>query len=294
MMMKLNEVIPKSNIKYKFKIAEWKKNNKEYSKIIKNNINYKNIHCEERCFIFGNGPSLNNVNFKKFENEYVFTCNQISRREDFKYLKSNYHIWSDSSFFNFDPENENERKILSVMRGVNTSDNRPLNFFEITSKKMVDRESLDKEIDIVYFADCGADFTGISDDIIFDKPTPSFPTVIQYAITLAVYMGFKEIYLLGCDCSIIANTISAIIGNNEKVQYGYKVDKNEFERMHKAKSNVSLKKELYNNARLFDYYEMLYNYCQNRNVKLVNLTQGSLLDTIPKEDIREVIKGYDE
>lgn len=294
MMMKLNEVISKSNIKYKFKIAEWKKNNKEYNKIIKNNINYKNIHCEERCFIFGNGPSLNNVNFKKFENEYVFTCNQISRREDFKYLKSNYHIWSDDSFFNFDPENENERKILSVMRDVNTSDNRPLNFFEITAKKMVDREGLDKDIDIVYFADCGADFTGISDDIIFDKPTPSFPTVIQYAITLAVYMGFKEIYLLGCDCSIIANTISAIIGNNEKVQYGYKVDKNEFERMHKAKSNVSLKKELYNNARLFDYYEMLYNYCQNRNVKLVNLTQGSLLDTIPKEDIREVIEGYDE
>ena len=67
--------------------------------LLKNNKKYKNIHNGKRCFIFGSGPSLMNIDFGLFENEYVFTVNQLPRKKDFDKLKSNYHFWADDCFF---------------------------------------------------------------------------------------------------------------------------------------------------------------------------------------------------
>ena len=38
---------------------------------------YKNIHKGERCFIIGNGPSLNKTDVSKLKNEYCFGMNRI-------------------------------------------------------------------------------------------------------------------------------------------------------------------------------------------------------------------------
>ena len=47
----------------------------ELKTLISPNSSLKGIHQGQRCFIFGNGPSLNNVDFSLFENEYSFTVN---------------------------------------------------------------------------------------------------------------------------------------------------------------------------------------------------------------------------
>src|SRR5210317_1185187 len=38
---------------------------------------FKDIHKGERCFIIGNGPSLNKTDVSKLKNEYTFGMNRI-------------------------------------------------------------------------------------------------------------------------------------------------------------------------------------------------------------------------
>ena len=46
---------------------------------------------------------------------------------------------------------------------------------------------------------------------------PSFTTVVQYCIIVAIYMGFNEIYLLGCDSTGIVATINCALNQKNKI-----------------------------------------------------------------------------
>ena len=41
--------------------------------VLKQNAKFQNAYPGKRCFIFGNGPSLKNVDFSLFRDEYTFT-----------------------------------------------------------------------------------------------------------------------------------------------------------------------------------------------------------------------------
>ena len=53
------------------------KKNKEIRALVGSNAEFKDIHKGQRCFIVGNGPSLNDEDLSLLENEYVFTVNKI-------------------------------------------------------------------------------------------------------------------------------------------------------------------------------------------------------------------------
>ena len=81
----------------------------EVSQLNRNKV-FKNQFKGKRCFILGNGPSLNNVNFSDLKDEYVFCVNQINRRPDFKELHSNFHFWADPNFFDINLNKPEDRE----------------------------------------------------------------------------------------------------------------------------------------------------------------------------------------
>ena len=254
-------------------------------KVISANIEFKNIYCNnERCFIIGNGPSIKNIEFSLLANEITFTVNQISRFEKFKEIKTNYHIWSDTRFF------QRDSNIIDIMKNVNIASN-PIVFFPYQAKDFIKECKLDSFLNIKYFNGIGGMlYRGYDKTIDYTKVTPRFSTVIDYAITLAIYMGIKEIYLLGCDCTGFVN-LAKFVTKEENYEYAYEVDDKEKKRLKEALGGKNIRMELKNYAKLFEDYEILAEYCKKRNIKLVDCTENGLLDILEKKNLNEVLKN---
>lgn len=119
---------------------------------------------------------------------------------------------------------------------------------------------------------------------------PHFPTVVHYAIALAIYMGIKEIYLLGCDCTgFITIAQSQLCTNNYDFQYGYSISENEKRRMLRTNSIHSIEEELVAHAEIFKIYKILYKYCNKNKIKLVNCTDGGLLNGIERNSLSNIL-----
>lgn len=156
-------------------------------KRLSNNKKMKNKHKGERCFIVLNGPSINNYNLELIKGEFTICTNYFYRSQLVDVVKPNYYCWSDGIVF--DPKNEYVLKEL--FEKCNYS-----NFF-FGSKAL--KLSFLKEKRNVFFTfnklRCRENHISSS----LDKISTNFGTVAIYAINVAIFLGFKDIYMLGYD-----------------------------------------------------------------------------------------------
>jgi Protein of unknown function DUF115. len=257
--------------------------------MISKNLKFKDIHKGQRCFIIGNGPSIKDVDFTKLSNEITFTVNQLPRLKKFPQLMTNYHIWCDERFFNLDKEDENDMELLEVMKKVKTDNNSPVVFYKTSACAMIKEFKLDHVLNIEYFMD-GPMVNELSDvDYPMDRMFPVFSTCIHYAIVIAVYMGFSEIYLLGCDCTGIINTINARIEDSKEFEYAYEINEKEKQRMKKVSEQTSIADEFLWYANLLKVYGVLFAYSQRHGCKLYNATSSSIMENVPRVKLENII-----
>ncbi len=262
---------------------------KSVSYLLKSNKQFHNCHKGQRCFILGNGPSLKSLDFALLRDEITFTVNQLPRNPNFAKLKTNYHFFSDPDFFTLKADSSDGKEILDVIKSVNTKDNSPVVFYKLEGYNFVKKYHLDEILNIHYYENYFMNpKTAFKHYIDFTKRVPQFFTVVHYAIAMAVYMGFKEIYLLGCDCSGFISTAQAKLQKAENALYSYDITENEKKRMESRVKNISMLKELRNYVEWFEHYEYLFKYCQKHGVKLYNATDGGLLEGIPRVSIKNI------
>jgi Protein of unknown function DUF115 len=161
---------------------------------LRRNIELRNRHAGQRCFILGNGPSLANEDVALLRDELLITCNQGQIFAGEHGLTSHYHAFVDAIFLT--PEFDgflDEMIKLQVLHGavLLTSSEiatairaraPDLNLFETHQFLITDyvERSLARNPDLT-------------------ESQFGFLSVIHMALTFAIYMGFKEIFLLGCD-----------------------------------------------------------------------------------------------
>lgn len=255
-------------------------------KILKDNIKFKGIHRGKRCFIIGNGPSLKTQDITKLVNEYTFTVNQFMRMNEYTLLKNNYHVMADPLYFKLDLQLDEHRKILNLIKKINNHDHKPQCFFPLGSRKYIDTLGLN-ELNIAYFLPGQILSDKYNRNIDLTHPILSFRTVAQYAIVIAIYMGFNEIYLLGCDMT----------GYKEVEEYAYNSFSTEdhcYEISEEEKKNALHNKRTCEEwftgfAKMFTDYRRLYDYCKRKGVYIYNLTNGGVLDSIPRKKYEDVI-----
>ncbi len=262
-------------------------------KMIIKNRDFKDVHKGKRCFILGNGPSLQNVDFSLLEKEYTITVNMLPRDSRFPKLKTNYHVWADENFFMLHKDRPEDMAVLEIMKQVNTKGNKPVVFYKVSAKNMIKQFGLDKLINIHYYEEgCWNKWTS-KNNIRFDEPVPYFSTVIHYCICLAVYMGFKEIYLLGCDCTGIINSIEGWINldnsSMQNLQYGYEVNENDKKISQRSHMKCNIRDEFIGWAGLLDDYEKLSDYCKERGTKLLNATHPTILQSIERVSLEDIL-----
>lgn len=251
------------------------------------NAQYRGIHRGKRCFVLGNGPSLKSVDFSLLANEYTFTVNQLARRDDFPKLRTNYHVIQDESLFQLDPNRPEDLEIVDVLR--RTTAGGAVLFLKTTAHDMVERFHLDQEMTIRYFMQSYGDWLSPEFDYDFTEVQPQTWTVVQTAITLAVYMGFTEIILLGCDCTNILDLLETHDGKAELKRYAYKVTDNEKKRQARAFAERDVPRELRRYADMIEDYDRLRQYCERQHVRLLNATDPTVLQCVTRVGLEDVL-----
>ena len=272
----------KAKSKIIFKEKEWKE-------LLRSNKKFEKMYEGERCFILGNGPSLKDVDFSKLKNEYTFTVNQLSKREDFKELNTNFHFWADPQFFVINDEIPEDREVIDVMKKVNTDNNHPICFYPIEQYKFVKNYNLDENMETHYFLSKNIFYENYNRKIDYSDITPFFGTVIQWCITMAIYMGFKKIYLLGCDPTQLINNINAVVSEVNNEFYGYTVTENEKQRYTEFMKRYKLINSVEAYANTLNAYDRLEKYCLKHNKEIINLSSTTAIDCIPRESLENVL-----
>ena len=158
-------------------------------------IDYKDIHKGKRCFIIGNGPSLNDTDLNLIKDEYSFAMNRVGLIYEKTEWRPTYFVCPTG---NSQRDNWKVDILKSVKLGIpcwfwNQDYNKKLysenkNIIYVDCKHHHESaEALLENTPVEWFStEC-------------DKWVSKYGTSLTVATQLAYYMGFSEIYLLGCD-----------------------------------------------------------------------------------------------
>ena len=258
--------------------------------LIKNN-KYKNIHKGKRCFILGNGPSLSKYNnLKLLENEIVFTVNQFYRSELFEIVKPNYHVMVDPLFFSLNPNDPIEYDTLNRMQELQCYSNLTC-IFPYTSKEYVEKNGLSHK-DVTYIHSRYRMHDNYKKDIRMDRCLPQVQNVVHAAIYCAIFMGFSEIYLMGCDMTgFLTNFIKDEADFDVEKEHVYSYTENEKKRMIKVRNNNNNETMLKAYGVTFAIFRNIYEYCKRKNIQIYNASIGGALDNLPRIKYEEIFRN---
>ena len=218
-------------------------------------MQYKNQKNGKRCFIIGNGPSLQATDLDKLINEDCFACNHIEKMFQNTVWRPTYYMVSDAYFAQDIDITQFQNIFLSA-------------YFRRNHKKYIR-----KSYYINVINKCKKGYPVFSDDI--SKYISAGNTVTFCNIQLAVYMGYSELYLLGVD-----NNFNLTIDSKGKIESHegknhFYSDKYMDSKMEKNPSNVELMNKAYISAK---------RYCDLHNVKIYNATRGGKLELFERVD----------
>ena len=222
-------------------------------------LKLKNKYKGNRCFIIATGPSLTLDDLDKLKGEYTFAMNSIKKLYD----KTDWR----PTFFGIQ-----DKYVYNAMQDViiNTNGEEQINFISDKLKEIynVPDNYVTFPYDEWYHLYEGklnvpnAKFTDDAQIIIYDGYSITY-SLIQ----IAVYMGFTEIYLLGCDCSWGK-------GKDHIIESGH-VDK--YAMLNPVKQRTA--------------YPCALEYSKNHNFKIYNATRGGELETFERVNLDDVLKG---
>ncbi len=161
---------------------------------------YKNAYRGERVFLLGNGPSLKQTPLDSLTDEYTFAVNNIANIFDQTEWRPSFYLAIHS------PPNIPKDNVLEVV-------NLDIPCFfprgelaYVPDRSNVERVNMEhlSEKDDVDVTDFAIDWGSIEDhhDVWSSDASEvvyHYTTILYPAMQIADYMGFSEIYLLGCD-----------------------------------------------------------------------------------------------
>ena len=154
---------------------------------------FKDIHKGQRCFIIGNGPSILQQDLTKLKDEIVFVVNWFALHEQYDEINPTYYCAVYPEAFPVGDTNIQFHRLLIEKTG------NAVKFFSTFS---VSPRRLDLYLGHqVFYLNCVKETHSMSLDIT-KKVHIGVTVISDFCLPLAFYMGFSEVYLLGCDCDL--------------------------------------------------------------------------------------------
>lgn len=242
--------------------------NKKAKKILENNKEYLNAHKNDRCFVLGTGPSLGNLTenqIQQLKNESTFALNSLYKSKIGKAISPSYYALVDNNYWE---DVAHKKYLLDIVEQY--SEKPPIFITDIRAFNIFNGIKNIKKTIYLY----AKKYPVESIDVELHKNTYGLMNVVSVCIASAIYMGFKEIYLLGCDYNAFCN----------------------FGRGHCYDDKDELKEVSYNLAFYLKYYHittefhyLIAKYAKENGIRIINLTDVSLLDAYPRAPVGSVL-----
>lgn len=236
---------------------------KKYNRLRK----FRNLHKDDRCFIIATGPSLTYEDLEKLKNEVTFSMNSII----LSYEKTDFR----PTYYGIQDANVYKQLYSAIVK----YEHQHISFYSAGLENCGDKYrppktwiplNLNAQYHFYeYIYEPGNFFTRFSANayaMLYDGYSITY-TLLE----LAIYMGFKEIYLLGCDSTYLA-------------------DKN---KQHFIESGQYDPEHLRITAtdRLTVAYKKAKEYADKHGIKIYNATRGGALEVFPRVNFDDLEIG---
>ena len=244
----------------------------------------KNTATSERCFVLGNGPSLNGMNLEVLKNEDTFVTNWFALSDICKTISPTYYCISSHELFGGwnNPRPEFNKDLYKI---INKNCKNSTHFFSFAFSDYLENNDMFEQERLHY--------------LLFEKPKyqldeegelitdlsrhmhDGYTGIITFCIPLALHMGYKEIILLGCDCDY------KIQKNSQEKAYFYNY------KLHTSKttSTEGLQRAWAANGPAFRSYEIVKN--STSSARIYNATAGGKLEIFERKNFNLFFNAND-
>lgn len=238
----------------------------ETKRLVAKNAAFRNIHQNERCFILGTGPSLGLLTSDQINilaSETLFGVNSFYKADIASVLKPKYYGLTDDLYW------KDWKRVFGEVID-KFSENPPIFITDPRARELIEGLHLVERAIYVYAKKYPTNT--MSDELT--RNTYATMNVVSTSILVAIYMGFKEIYLLGCDYNAFCSAGRGHCYDDEEELDGISY-------------NLAFFLKYYWITTEFHY--LIARLAKEKGIKIVNLAPASLLDAYPRKQVSEVL-----
>lgn len=220
-----------------------------------------NIYDKKRCFIIGNGPSLSVEDLESLKGEICFSSHRIYKIFNLTKWRPQFYCAQDYKLINQSYKDINnidcDTKFICVLKNVKYKNLKKCYLVELNGEEFYPK------------------LPKFSDDI--SKCVYEGYTVTYALLQIAIYMGFKEIYLLGVDHSYSVD-----------LDCEGKIVKNDIKDHFSAEDIITSIPQTYKSTLA---YKAAKEYAEKNDIKIYNATRGGQLEIFERVNFNKIIKG---
>ena len=235
------------------------------AEIVEKKEDYKDLYKGQRCFVLGNGPSLNDTNLDLLKDEYTFGCNKITMLYEDRKWHPSFYVMVSSDIWRHDWLSATWKNVEMGIPCFLNKNHRNIN---TTTSNFYDSVGNLPHVYLIH-AEGGRKGYPYSDRQWSTNPmekATKWGTILMTCLQLAAYMGFKEIYLLGCDLGF----------NNPNCNFDPNYNPSEYDPngdIHSHEAHVLSKR-----------------MTKKMGVEVYNATIGGSLEVYPRKDFEELFE----
>lgn len=240
-----------------------------------------------QLIILGNGPSLRtnlNNDLDLLRSADTLAVNFAANTPEFSEIQPTYYLLADPHFFDKAGEDPNVGRLIENLNSITF----PMTLFVPAGAQKADSYFHNHNLTVKHFS-----FTAVEGYTWFEnammnshRGMPRPRNVLIPSIMVGIWLGYKEIYLLGADHSWL-KTLS-VNDRNEVVSiqpHFYKEDSREQQRVNEVYVNRQLHEVLESMMIAFKSYHRIREYADRCGTQIFNSTPGSMIDAFERASL---------
>ena len=244
--------------------------------VLDRNRVFLNRHADERCFILATGPSIREQDLTLLQGEICFAVSNFFVHPDYATIQPRYYCVAGYH------KPITKAAWAEWLREMEAATGAATMFFSLNDRERIESNSLfcNRQLHYLQF---GASWNEIlKRGVDLTRPVPGPQSVPVMALEIAMYMGFQQIYLLGCDHDWILHlNVSS---------HFYEEDQHALNRVGYSEwDGHDLGLECDSLARLWRQYKAVQQLAAASGSEVFNATAGGLLEVFPRVRYEDVV-----
>jgi len=236
----------------------------------------KDRHRGRRCFIIGNGPSIESQDLNALAGEVTFVMNGFLHHPVMEAFQPTYYCLGDPCYFD---RSESSSRFLDRLVEAAAGSHFILPY--IGASQMIEERKVPAErITFVTFG--GILSSSGLPRLDLTRPIPSITTCAELAMLVALYAGCSPIYLIGLDHDWLAHRGLYTHFYPQKTLENHAVAHGD---LGKYPYGVVIESTL----KVWRGYEAIKGYAGAHGQQIINATRGGFLDVFERANLEEII-----